>query len=179
MLKNIIASLLLAFVTACASTVHMADGSNGYIYKGEKYGQITVVMSNEVREDSAKSYRVRQLDLDSRMKSSLLDNGAYDEASSRKIEVVINKIHVRNEFNVAFFGPFAGADSLDGTVNLIDEAGGTKASFNVIASYALGGNNLGRNEYRLTWLGVKFAELAAETVTGKKTDSPENNATFN
>jgi hypothetical protein len=66
------------------------------------------------------------------------------------------------------FGFMSGSDSLDGTVILKDDSDVQKATFDISASYALGGFGGGQNDARLGWLGDKFAELTANTVVGKK-----------
>lgn len=66
------------------------------------------------------------------------------------------------------FGFLSGSDSLDGTVTLKDAQNTSKATFDISASYALGGLGGGQDDSRLGWLGDKFAELTANTIVGKK-----------
>jgi hypothetical protein len=65
------------------------------------------------------------------------------------------------------FGFMAGSDNFDGTVTLIDGNKHVKNSFDISASYALGGFAGGVNSSRLGWLSEKFAELTVNTILGK------------
>jgi hypothetical protein len=60
------------------------------------------------------------------------------------------------------FGFMAGDDHVTGQVRVLDPAGRALRSFEVKASYALGGLAGGQDGARLGWLYDKFADMAAE-----------------
>lgn len=171
MFKKIIAVALVLFLASCSSTVKMAGSSSEYKYNGEKYGKINVVLSDAVKKNSKKVVRTDELDLDGKIKSYMDSEGLYDESSPNSVNVVVNKIHVRNAFNAIMFGAMAGSDNIDGTVTLKDANETVIASFNIKASWALGGTAGGQNATRLGWLSDKFAELTAETISGESKKS--------
>lgn len=168
MLRFIVVIILALSVSACASSSRLNRGADSYAYAGEQYGQIEVALSDDIRNDAAKAARAEQLDLKRKIRSYLVANRAFDESAANKLEVVVNSIHIRNAFNAVMFGFMSGRDNVEGTVTLKDDTGLQKSSFNISASYALGGVAGGQDGARLGWLGDKFAELTANMVVGKQ-----------
>jgi hypothetical protein len=157
---------LLVLIGACSSNVQMSHSST-YAYVGEKYGKVVVVLADSVSNDKDKAYRAEDLTLDQHIVAAMKASNIYDEASSNSVRVTINSIRVRNTFNAVMFGFMSGSDNIDGTVQLFDGQQKSRASFNVKASYSLGGIAGGQSDTRLGWLRDKFAELTANTILGK------------
>ena len=161
-----VAVLIAAMLAACSSNVRMGS-STGYAYSGEKYGKVLIVLSDAVASNKDKAYRADDLALDSHIIAAMKASNLYDEHSPGAVRVTVNSIRVRNTFNAVMFGFMAGSDNIDGTVQLLDEQQKARTSFNVTASYSLGGFGGGQSDARLGWLRDKFAELTVDTILGK------------
>lgn len=157
---------LFALMAACSSNVRMGN-SGPYVYAGEKYGKVVVVLSDAVTKDKDKAYRAEDLELDQHIVSAMKASNLFDENSPSSLRVTVNSIRVRNTFNAVMFGFMAGSDNIDGTVQLVDAAQKPGADFNIHASYSLGGLAGGQSGTRLGWLRDKFAELTVDTILGK------------
>jgi Domain of unknown function (DUF4410) len=164
--KALLVVSLLALIGACSSNVQMGHSST-YAYAGEKYGKVVVVLADSVSNDKDKAYRAEDLTLDRHIAAALKASNLLDETSLNSVRVTINAIRVRNTFNAVMFGFMSGSDNIDGTVQLFDEQQKSRASFNVKASYSLGGIAGGQSDTRLGWLRDKFAELTVNTILGK------------
>jgi len=158
--------LLFGLVAGCSSNVHMGS-STKYAYAGEKYGSVVVVLADAVSKDKGKAYRAEDLDLDKHIIAALKASDLYDEQARGQVRVTVNSIRVRNTFNAVMFGFMAGADNIDGTVQLLDDQQKARADFNVKASYSLGGLAGGQSDTRLGWLRDKFTELTVDMILGK------------
>ena len=168
MFRGVLVLLMAIFATGCASSVRTIEGAGEYAYQGEKYGQISIVLSEALKQNPQKSAGASRLGLEAKLKDRLISEGVYDESSENKVEVVINNIRLRGTFSAVMFGALAGADSLKGTVKLASGEGEELSSFDVSAAYALGGTAGGVDEARIGWLSDKFAQLAANTISGKR-----------
>ena len=82
--------------------------------------------------------------------------------------VTITGVRVRGSFSAVMFGALAGADSVDGDVNVLDKDGKVLRTFKVSASYAFGGFAGGIDSVRLNYLYEKFADLTAAELSGTK-----------
>ncbi len=153
-------------IGACSSNVQMGHSST-YAYAGEKYGKVVVVLADSVSNDKDKAFRAEDLALDQHIVAAMKASNLYDENSPNSVRVTINSIRVRNTFNAVMFGFMSGSDNIDGSVQLFDEQQKSRASFNVKASYSLGGLAGGQSDTRLGWLRDKFAELTANTILGR------------
>lgn len=170
MFRKLAVLVFAVFVSACSSTVHMQNESGNYAYKNEKYGNINVILADEISSDPSKTTRANQVNLEDKIKARLQSLGVYDETSTNKIDVVVSKLRVRNAFNAIMFGFMSGSDNLGGTVTLKDGQDNQISTFDISASYAMGGIAGGQNDARLGWLGDEFAELTANTIVGKNTN---------
>jgi hypothetical protein len=66
------------------------------------------------------------------------------------------------------FGFLAGPDNISGNVRVLDPTGKTLRSFEISASYALGGFAGGQDSIRLNYLYEKFAELTRDQLRDRK-----------
>lgn len=166
MIKKLTTLVLAVLLTACAATVEMGRNTASYTYKGEKFGNIVIELSDAVTADSRKIIRMDQIDLDNKIKNYLMAEKLYDENSSNTITVVVNHVRIRRAFFAIMFGAMSGSDSLEGTVRL-NTGKGYNTTFDITATYSLGGIGGGQNGTRLGWLGDTFAELTVNTIIGK------------
>jgi len=167
MFKKIIIAFYVLSLAACASSARMDESAQNYQFSGDKFGQINVKLADKLANDPKKAIRSEQLNLETSLRSYLSANQLFDETSQNQVNVYIDQLHMRNGFNAVMFGPFAGKDYLGGKVTLVVDSA-EKASFDVKASYALGGIAGGNNSSRLSWMSEKFAEVTANTIKGKK-----------
>jgi hypothetical protein len=93
--------------------------------------------------------------------------GVIDENSPKKVSIEITDIRVRSSFNAFMWGFMAGDDHILGDVTLTEGDGKPLHTFNVSASYALGGF-AGMNETRMSWLFEEFSELTVEEILGEQ-----------
>lgn len=77
------------------------------------------------------------------------------------VDVIVTDIRTRSGFAAVMFGFMAGDDRIVGTVALADENAAQQDSFQISASYALGGLVGGQEGVRMGYLYEKFAELTA------------------
>jgi hypothetical protein len=90
-----------------------------------------------------------------------------DENSTKKVSVEITDIRVRSSFNAFMWGFMAGDDHILGNLKLTGDDGKPLPTFDVSASYALGGF-AGMNETRMSWLFEKFSELTVKEILGEQ-----------
>jgi len=162
-----VSAVCVILVSGCASNAALRSQHTDYRYNGEKYGKVVVTLSDSVSRDARKGMRLEEMLLDRKILAQLKAEGLYDESSQDSITVLVNSIYIRNAFNAVMFGFMAGADSLKGAVTL-NKGTLELATFDVNASYALGGIAGGQNQARLGWLSDKFAEQAVKMILGKK-----------
>jgi hypothetical protein len=169
MFKHIVLALTVTLLTACAGSGGIVNDQPKIVYNGEKYGPITITLSDNLSGMEDKANRVEQLDLIGKLQQALIAEDAYAENSENKIEVVIEKIRIRNGFNAVMFGFMSGTDNVGATVTLSTPKGDVK--FKVKTNYALGGFGGGPTDVRLAWLGERLAEKTVQKITGKKKKS--------
>lgn len=82
-----------------------------------------------------------------------------------------SQFRVRSSFSAVMFGFMADSDSIDGKVREFNQEGRQVHSFDVSASYALGGI-AGGDGTRMNWLYDKFTELTIAELTGNTDGAP-------
>ena len=135
------------------------------LYRGEKYGKVSIAMSDAIAADAAKATRFQQLGLEQAIVSQLRQNNLYDAQSGNLVEVVVSSLRVRNAATAIMFGAMAGSDNIEGAVTLKAPGGKVLNKFTI---YALGGFGGGQNTARLGYLSQTFGELTAKTILDKK-----------
>ncbi len=78
-------------------------------------------------------------DLSQNVLRALQSNNLIDPSSHNRVEIVVKEIRVRSNFSAVMWGFMAGSDHITGEVNIKDATDKTLNSFEVSASYALGG----------------------------------------
>jgi hypothetical protein len=91
-----------------------------------------------------------------------------DAASGNMLDIEVTNVYIRGTFTAVMFGLFAGGDNISGNVRVTDPQGNPLRSFEVSASYALGGYAGGQDSIRLNYLYEKFAELTREQLADRR-----------
>jgi len=162
-------ALLVLFLSGCAGSVKTDQLAN-YKYHGEKYNHVNVLLSQKAQKDYQNNSEFSKESIEQSIYRQLNNKGLISAESKNNLQIEITDISIRSNFAAVMFGFMAGADSIEGKVNLKDINNRQIGSFTVSASYALGGTGGGVDATRMSWLYQKFAELTADTILGK-TDS--------
>lgn len=162
-------ALILSFLSGCAGSVKFDESSN-YQYRGEKYSQVEVSLSKEATVDYENNKEFNKDAIQQTVYNHLNSINLINKNAQNKLIIEITEINIRSSFAAIMFGFLAGADSIEGKVNLKDARNRDLGSFDVSASYALGGTGGGQDGTRMNWLYTKFAELTTDTIL-RKTDS--------
>lgn len=167
---SLLAVLLSAvLVSACSSAVKRADGlAPAQIDKQMKYSGVSVSFTKDAKEQHKENLKFDPDELSRNVLRALESNSLIDPASNNKIEIVIKEVRVRSNFSAIMWGFMAGSDHITGNVNIKDATDNTLNSFEVSASYALGGIGGGQDDARMGWLYEKFAELTSKEITGTR-----------
>ena len=169
---RLFAVLLSAVVlTACSSAVKRPDGvAPAQIDQTIKYSGVNVSFTDEGKEMHRENLKFSPDDLSKNVVRALQSNNLIDPSSSNRLEIVVKEVRVRSNFSAIMWGFMAGSDHITGDVNIKDGTDKTLNSFEVSASYALGGLAGGQDDARMSWLYEKFAELASKEITGTAVD---------
>lgn len=163
--------LSAVLLSACSSAVKRPEGAApAQINQTMKYSGVNVSFSEEGKEMHRENLKFSPDDLSQNVLRALRSNNLIDPTSSNRIEIVVKEIRVRSNFSAIMWGFMAGSDHITGDVNIKDRADKTLNSFEVSASYALGGLGGGQDDARMGWLYEKFAELTSKEITGTAVD---------
>jgi hypothetical protein len=165
-LSRFIFLALCVILTACASSVKRTEDAADYRYDGAKFCKVELSVSKDATKDPDDRVRFDDKALKDMIQRKLEVYGVMNENSLQKVSIEITDIRVRSSFNAFMWGFMAGDDHILGDVTLIGEDGKPLHTFNVSASYALGGF-AGMNETRMSWLFEKFSELTVEEIIGE------------
>jgi hypothetical protein len=127
-------------------------------------------MSPDATRQQADNPQFNREELAGYLRRRLEGKRLIGSAATHRVEIVITDLRVRSAVAAVLFGAFAGDDHVHGRVRVLDGAGRVVQSFDVQASYALGGWAGGQDGVRLNWLYDKFSDLAAgelEKVVGQ------------
>lgn len=164
---SVYTGILLIVLSGCSSSVQRPDDAGGYVYNLEKYNTVELTVSDTATKDPNDRVRFDENALQEIIRKKLEVGGLIDESSLKSVRVEINDIRVRSSFNAFMWGFMAGNDHIRGEVSLIGDDGVPFHSFQVSASYALGGL-AGMNETRMSWLYEEFSKLVHEEISGNK-----------
>jgi hypothetical protein len=158
---------LCVTLIACASSVKRPEDAAQYHYDGSKFCEVELTVSEDATEDPDDRVRFDEKALKDMIQRKLEVCGVIDENSPKKVSIEITDIRVRSSFNAFMWGFMAGDDHILGDVRLTGADGKALHTFNVSASYALGGF-AGMNETRMSWLFEEFSELTVEEILGEQ-----------
>jgi hypothetical protein len=143
------------------------DTATDYRYDGSKFSTVELTVSEDATEDPNDRVRFDDKALRDMIQHKMEVYGIVDENSPKKVSIEITDIRVRSSFNAFMWGFMAGDDHILGNITLSGDDGKPLHTFDVSASYALGGF-AGMNETRMSWLFEKFSELTVEEILGKQ-----------
>jgi hypothetical protein len=154
-------------LAACASSVKRPNTATDYRYDGSKFSTVELTVSEDATKDPDDRVRFDDKALRDMIQRKMEVCGILDENSPKKVVIEITDIRVRSSFNAFMWGFMAGDDHILGNVRLMEDDGKPRHTFDVSASYALGGF-AGMNETRMSWLFEKFSELTVDEILGKQ-----------
>jgi hypothetical protein len=163
MKKLLIISTFAVFAfTGCAGTVKRDTSSAGAApaVKVAKYKGVNVKLTEAAQKKQADNVQFNKEELGAFIKRKLDARTAIAADAAHDVDVTVTDFRVRSAFSAIMFGFMAGNDSIEGKVDVKDASGKVINSFNVSASYALGGLAGGQDGSRMNWLYEKFADLA-------------------
>lgn len=159
-----VAAFLLA---GCAGSVKReANLGNDHRVVASKFQGITITLNDNAKSELVENSRFDAERLRSTVQRILEAKGLIVPTADTKINIEITDIRVRSNFTAVMFGFMAGADHIEGKVIPVDRGNKPLDSFDVSASYALGGLGGGQDDARMGWLYDKFAELTVKELSG-------------
>lgn len=153
---------VMVLLTGCAGTIKQDARVQGDLSRLEGVGMVVAKMSPDAAKQQGDNPQFNREELATRLRYRLESRGLTAPAATHQVEIVVTDIRVRGAFAAIMFGFMAGDDHINGHVRVVDPSGRPLRSFEVKASYALGGLAGGQDGARLGWLYDKFADMAAE-----------------
>ena len=153
--------VMLVGLTGCAGTIKQDPRVQGDVSRLEGVAQVSALMSPDAAKQLADNFQFNRDELANFLRRRLEAKGLISPASTHQVQIVVTDIRVRSGFAAIMFGAMAGDDHVSGRVRVLDAQGRALRSFDVNASYALGGLAGGQDGMRMNWLYDKFSELAA------------------
>ena len=170
MKRKILHMVILIFtlvIVGCASSVERMNDSEFYHYDGQKFSKVELTIKKDATDDLDDIVRFDQDELQNMIEQNLKVKGLVDANSHNIVKVEITDIRVRSTFNAFMWGIMAGDDHIEGDISLLGENAATFHTFQVSASYALGGM-MGFKETRMSWLYEEFSKLTLQEILGQK-----------
>jgi Domain of unknown function (DUF4410) len=168
--KGLAGITLICLLGACASSVQRSDSTSNYVYSGEKFQSVEVVLSEKGKKELADNLKFDPAELQLQIARLMEAKGLIQDPSENRVRVEITDIRIRGTFVAIMIGIFAGADYVNGKVSVLDSSGRPKHEFVSKASWALGGWGGGQDTARLTWIYEKFAEVTVDEIMGVRKD---------
>lgn len=148
-------------LTGCAATVKQDTRVQGDVSRVDGVSQVLALMSPDAARQQVDNPQFNRDELANQLRRRLESKSLLSPAATHRVEVVVTDIRVRSAVAAIMLGVFAGDDHVTGRVRVLDARGQALRSFEINASYALGGWAGGQDSMRLGWLYDKFSELAA------------------
>jgi predicted small secreted protein len=153
-----------ALLSACMSGVKMDSHRLGDALQVDGVSQVEVTLSPQASAQLADNGTFSGEVFLGFVQKKFEAQGWLNPVSPYRAEVQVTDLRFRSSFSAVVFGIFAGQDHLSGNVRLKDASGQVLRSFDVNASYFLGGV-AGFNGFRVDWLYDRFAQLAVTEMT--------------
>jgi hypothetical protein len=168
-LRNVCIAATALLCTACAGTAHRTESPGGAIAAGPlKVRVVEARVSPKASEQLPDNVKFDLNTLRSTVERSLSAANLEDAAAAPTLEVEVTNVYIRGSFTAVVFGFFAGVDNITGNVRVLDPEAKVLRSFEVNASYALGGLAGGQDSIRLNYLYEKFAELTRDQLRDQR-----------
>jgi hypothetical protein len=145
--------------TGCASSVKLDSNVVHAPLQVEGVSRVELSLSPEASKQLGDNKKFDPEQFSGYLSRKFDSKGLLNEASLYQTEVIITDLRLRSSFSAVVFGILAGSDYITGNVRLIDPKGRVVRTFEVSASYLLGGV-AGFDGIRIDWLYDRFAELA-------------------
>ncbi|WP_280152904.1 DUF4410 domain-containing protein [Piscinibacter sp. XHJ-5] len=156
------AMALLALLSACAGTVKQHTRINGDVSGVEGVGKVVARMSPAAVAQQADNPQFSRDELATYLYRKLESKGMVAAGAPNHVDILVTDIRVRSAAAAVLLGVLAGEDRIVGTVRVLDSANKPLRSFEIKASYALGGWGGGQDSMRMNWMYDKFSELAMQ-----------------
>ncbi|MGE0754361.1 MAG: DUF4410 domain-containing protein [Alphaproteobacteria bacterium] len=163
-------------LSACSSSVTHRDTVSGQPRTTSErqftgaISNVSVVLSNDAKEKVKDNAKFDQDELAITVERMLKGQSLLSNTAQSRMEIVVTDMRTRSSFTAIAFGFMAGDDRVEGTVNIYDSQNQLLKSFDVKASYALGGLGGGMDNTRMSWLYEEFAKLTVNELTGKSAE---------
>lgn len=160
--------LLLALLQGCTSEA-WRKSARPALPHGAQVQNVYVTLTPEVQGALWYNEDIKPRRVLGAMKRNLKERGMLAKPSERHlptIEIVITDVRARSAGAAQWFGFLAGEDRIVGDVVVRDANGQEIERVKVKTTYAWGGP-AGTNQARMSWLYDRFAERAAEQLTGQ------------
>lgn len=152
---------LLALLIGCAGTVTQDLRVQGDVSQLDGVSQVAVVMSPSAARQLAENPQFSREELANFLRRRLEGKGLIAPSAVHRVQIMLTDIRVRSGFAAIMLAALAGDDHVTGQVRVLDADGRPLRSFDVHATYSLGGPIGGQDSTRMNWLYDKFSELAA------------------
>ncbi len=167
-LRIVTIGMVAALITGCAGEVKR----QGNLVAPEKlsvqkYKQVTVSLDDKAQSQLSDNVQFDPDRLRDTIQRVMKAKGMIAPNAQDKLDIKITDIRFRSNFSAIMFGFMAGSDHVTGTLKPLDPADKPLDTFEVSASYALGGLGGGQDDARMGWLYDKFAELTVKELTGQ------------
>ena len=167
--KTLCIAAIVLLCAACAGTAHRTEGPGAAAVAGTlRVKSVEARLSTKAKEQLADNIKFDLNTLRSTIERSLSASNLEDAGVAATLDVEVTNVYIRGSFTATMFGFFAGADNIAGNVRVLDPEGRVLRSFDVDASYALGGFAGGQDSLRLNYLYEKFAELTRDQLRAEK-----------
>ena len=170
MLSRCLFTCTIALIlTACAGKAVRQESPDSAATAGTlRVKSVAARASPKAKEQLPDNMKFDLNALSSTIEGVLSASSLQDAVAAYTLDVEITNVNVRGTFSAVMFGLLAGADNISGNVRVLDATGKALRSFEVSASYALGGLAGGQDSLRLTYLYEKFAELTCDQLRDQK-----------
>jgi hypothetical protein len=178
-IRRAVGAALMATTVAlvgCAGTIKQDPRVTGDVSKVVGIAKVEARMTPEALKLQADNPQFSREELAGYLRRKLEAKGFVGPAAQYSVDIVVTNIRVRSAFSAIMWGALAGSDSVAATVRIVDQAGNPVRSFDVDASYALGGLAGGQDGMRMSWLYDKFSELAVAELEKVVTVPPAKSA---
>lgn len=151
---------MVGLLAGCAGTIKQDLRVTGDVSRVDGVVQVVALMSPDATRLQGDNPQFSRDELANYLRRRLEAKGLLAPAATHKVQVVITDIRVRSAVVAVLLGFMAGDDHVTGRVQVLDPSGKPLRSFEVKASYALGGWAGGQDGMRMNWMYDKFSELA-------------------
>jgi len=157
-----LAAACLVALAGCAGTVKQHAGVNGDVTNIEGVGKVVARMSPNAIQQQADNPQFNRDELAGYVYRKLESKHLVTAGATYHVDIVVTDIRVRSAAAAVLLGILAGEDRVVGTVRVMDPANKAVRSFEIKATYALGGWGGGQDSMRMNWMYDKFSELALQ-----------------